>query len=512
MTRTHNSRPAAHWFVGDGLVFDRLGSRYHTPTGRPRECSARLMIHNPQRRTARVTARFYHPDRPPTELALEMGGGQIAGVELAELPQVPHNQSFWIEVLSDVPVFPQVRHEDYTFWDPVPDAMVSPTPYPGPLRDERSWVHPDCYQGGAASWFEQEVLTILNPGERPVKARIRYLLRSFDGAGEETIEIPGRRIAQINVWERAPRLIGGKSAPYVQVVGDYAVRIDADGPVISHATRRARWRGFEPVIGSRGSIGVPLRKRHPRIWYYPGGLFRRRPQLPEGEGRQPWARSDIGWNLLFTHNVDEMRPARARLRFHGPDGRHSEAALEVPPMKSDLQWLFHEPWIERHTRAGEPFAMVVESDDPVVPEVTNAEFELWSQVCPGAMSSVNFFPGPLKDQRRWWLGIGRAGAADDGPVEWEQNWHIFNPGRREAKIRLWFAGLENERTLEHRLAVPASAVAMLSSRDIDDLPAGVDFAAFADSDVPVCCQTFAFTFTRGLPYVRGMYGFMGVAV
>ena len=512
MPRSARTQFGTHWFVGDGYIFNRLASRFRTKTARPRECSTKLFIFNPESKRAQITARFYHPDRPPSTLIFTVAAGAIHLTDLAELTEIPHNQSFWIEVESDIPIIPQVRHEDYTFWDPVPDAMVSPTPYPGPLKAETSWVHPDCYQGGASSWFEQEIVTILNPGPKPVKARIRYLLRTFDQGGEEQIEIAPQRIAQINVWERTPRIIDSKSGAFVQIMGDYAVRVDADGPVISHATRRARWRGFEPVIGSRGSIGVPLRKPHPKVWYYPGGLFLQRPQFPRDTGSGPWARSDIGWNLLFTHNVDESKPANATVRFHGPDGRSSEGTLTVPPLKSDLQWLFHKPWIDDHTHAGEPYAMVVQSGGAVVPEVTNAEFELWSQVCPGAMSSVNFFPGPLRDQRSWCLGIGQAGGSDAGPVEWEQNWHIFNPGRKPAAVRLSFVGLPaGAASPTHALTIPAAAVAMVSSRDIVGLPTGVPFMTRADSDIPICCQTFAFTFARGLPYVRGMYGYMGIS-
>jgi len=166
-------------------------------------------------------------------------------LELAALSEVPHKQSLWIVVESNVPVFPQARHEDFTFWDPVPDALVSVAPYPGPLRDETSWVFPDCYQSvpGRGSWYEVETLSILNPAQRRRTVRVRYLLRNRDGGGEEEIEVPGGRVAQLNVWERYPRALGTKSGPPVCPLGDYAIRIDASGPVIPQITRRARRSG-----------------------------------------------------------------------------------------------------------------------------------------------------------------------------------------------------------------------------------------------------------------------------
>ena len=151
--------------------------------------------------------------------------------------------------------------------------------------------------------------------------------------------------------------------------------------------------------------------------------------------------------------------------------------------------------------------MTVTADRDVVPEVTCAEFEMWSQVCPGAMTAVSFYPAPLSGEKRWWLGIGRAGGADDANVEWRQSWHLFNPGPRAAAVTLSFLGAGRTRT--HRVEIPAGAVRKVESADIRGLPKDRLFVVRADADRAFCAQSFVRTFTRRLPHTRAAYSMMG---
>ncbi len=512
MTLPQYRRSGRLWYVSDGYIWDDLPACYRREGGRPLECSSKLFIYNPQSRTARVEARFYHVDRPPTSLRLSVKPGRIESIELAVLAEIPHKQSFWIEVASDVPVFPQARHEDFTFWDPVPDALVSVAPYPGPLRDETSWVLPDCYQSvpGRSSWYEVETLSILNPRKRRRTVRVRYLLRNRDGGGEEEIEIPGERVAQLNVWERYPQALGTKNGPPVCPLGDYAIRIDASGPVIPQITRRARWSGRPSIVGARSLMAFPLRKDRYRLWYYPGGLIVDRGVLPRARPDQhPLSQCDNTWNLLFINNLDEKRTAQAKVKFHNPGGSSVESSsLPVKPLRAILECLHGEPWLGKFTRVGEPFAMTVSADGPVCPEVTCAEFEMWSQVCPGAMSAVNFYPGPLTNERRWWLGIGPVGGADTVNTEWSQSYHLFNPGRKPVTVQLSFMGLRRTRT--HTVDVCPGGVRQVDVSEIKGLTVGTPFMVRADGDGAFCAQAFVRAFTRGLPHTRSIYSLMGV--
>lgn len=519
MTLPHYQRPGTFWYVSDGFIWDDLPTSCQTEPGRPLECSAKLFIFNPQNRPAKIAVRFYHVDRPPTAIEHRVEAGQIEMIELANLPEVPHKQAFWIALESDFPVLPQARHEDYTFWDPVPDALISVAPYPGPLEDETTWIFPDCYQsayradGRKSSWYERELLTILNPGPEPVTARVRYLLRYRDLGAEEEIEIPGQRVVALDIWERNPPLLGSKNGPPIRVAGDYAVRIDATGPIITQTTRRARWTGYTPIVGARSTMAFPLRGRGHTSWYYPGGAIIDRGVLPKAkESQHPLSQCDVTWNLLFINNVDQERQAQATVTFHKPDGSHTASQpLNIPPLKSTLECLHGRPWLETHTHIGEPFAMAVTADSPVVPEVTCAEFEMWSQVCPGAMSAVNFYPGPLEDERTWWLGIGQAGGSDEINTEWLQTYHLFNPGQQTIQISLSFLGLgEFGQKLTRLLELGPGMVVQLKSSEIEDLPLGQLFAVQAGGDGPFCAQVFHRAFTRGLPYTRSMYSIIGV--
>ena len=518
MTQPQYRRSGKLWYVGDGYIWDDLPARYRKSDGRPLECSSKLFIYNPQERAARVTVRFYHVDRPPTAVTLRVKAGKVQVLELAALPEIPHKQSFWIVVESNVPVLPQARHEDFTFWDPVPDALASVAPYPGPLADETSWVFPDCYQSveGRGSWFEMETLSILNPGTRPVQVHLRYLLRNCDGGGEEEVQVAPQRVAQLNIWERFPRARlgagtrGTKNGPPVSLLGDYAIRIDSSGPVIPQITRRARWSGRPSIVGARSLMAFPLGRGNHRLWYYPGGLIVDRGILPRARpGQHPLAQCDNTWNLLFINNLKEKGIARATVTFHKPDGSQlASASLPVKPLRSILECLHGEPWLAKFTRVGEPFGMTVTADGPVCPEVTCAEFEMWSQVCPGAMSGVNFYPGPLRDERTWWLGIGSAGGDDSLNTEWAQSYHLLNPGAKKVRVRLSFLGAG--RTRSHEVDIPPGGVRVVHACEVGGLPIDTPFAARADGDGPFAAQAFVRAFTRGLPHTRSLYSLIGI--
>lgn len=518
MGQPQYTRAGTLWYVSDGLIWDRFPPEHRGADGRPRECSSKLFVLNPQRRSARVTARFYHTDRPPTARSFTVRAGAIETLELATMDEVPHRQSFWIALESTLPVFPQACHEDYRGWDPVPDALIAPAPYPGPLADETRWVFPDCFNMAprpGMSWYEQETLSLLNPNKERVSVRVRYLLRAFDGGAEETVEIPAERVAQLDVWARGPSLNGERKGPPVHMANsyEYVVHLDATAPVIAQTTRRARWAGEASVIGARSTMGFPLRRGSHDLWHYPAGEIVDRGILPRATPAQhPLSQCDNTWNLLFIHNLDEQRDAEAKVTFHKPSGdRTVGGPIRVPAGKSSLECLHAPPWLNQHIQVNEPFGMTLTADRPVVPEICGAEFEMWSQVCPGSMSAVNFYPGPLKGERTWWLGIGRAGGRDDLNVEWRQSYHLLNPGRTKVRVTLHFLGLGRSGSAPtHTVDLARGGVARVDSADVPGLPVDRPFAVRAEGDGAFCAQAFIRTFTRGLPHSRAMSSMIGV--
>jgi len=130
---------------------------------------------------------------------------------------------------------------------------------------------PDCFQGGNfVSWYERETVTILNPHSHPVKVHVQYNFKSATGAVEENVEIPAERVVALHGWQREPTLADGSGIKAV-LMHEYAVRLDASAPIVAQTTRRARWISYEPIIGSRSTIGTPVSEPSPACWYYPGG-------------------------------------------------------------------------------------------------------------------------------------------------------------------------------------------------------------------------------------------------
>ena len=132
---------------------------------------------------------------------------------------------------------------------------------------------------------------------------------------------------------------------------------------------------------------------------------------------------------------------------------------------------------------------------------------MWSQVCPWAMTAVHLYPGPLSDERTWWLGIGHAGGADERNLEWRQHYYLFNPGRQRTEVELEFLGGGKKR--HHQVEVNPGAVRRVENREIEGLPLDQPFAVRASGDAPFVAQVLARAFTRRLPHVRSMYSFMG---
>ena len=131
---SHYLRPGKLWYVSDGFIWDDLPASYRVDDGRPLECSSKLLVFNPQGKQANVKVSFYHVDRPPTGVQLSVGAGEIRTLELATLPEIPHKQSFWIVIESDVPVLPQALQLS----EPLP-ALQQQEPLPLFLRKPSFW-------------------------------------------------------------------------------------------------------------------------------------------------------------------------------------------------------------------------------------------------------------------------------------------------------------------------------------------------------------------------------------
>jgi len=477
------------WFLGEGLV--------RSPTTRtPPSAATHLFVFNPHATPARASVVFYQSAAPPDEVPIEVAPGGLAAFDLAAFSGAPLETPFWVVLRADRPVLPQLRQEEYSGGHPVPDALVATAPYPGPLERERRWVFPDGFQGGSGGWHEHETLTLLNTGPAAAEVDIAYHFRADGRIARERVRVGPHRIALVNLWERRPR--AGDGLP-VDLVGDYAIRLDASSPIIAQQTRRARWVGHEPVVGARSSFGVPLTEAVPPYWFYPGGLLLDQDTPPRGDG------TDHSWSLLFTHNLASA-PTPFALTVHGPTGPRPLVRLPAPPHASDLQWLHQAPWLGTYTRVGEPWALSIRTDGPLIPGVTAAEFDAWSQALPGAMTMVDLYPGPLTNERVWWMGIAEEGARAGSATEWVVTYQFFNPGDRAVEVTLSRFGAGAPYSIR-TVSVPPGGVAMLGPDD--DGGRGAPVAARAEAAAPFVAQVTVRAFVRGVTRTRAMYSALG---
>jgi hypothetical protein len=103
------------------------------------------------------------------------------------------------------------------------------------------------------------------------------------------------------MWERHPPLLDRRNGPPIRLAGEYIVHPDATAPVIPQTTRRARWTGYDPIVGARGLSGFPLRATGRRPWYYPAGAVRDWGALPRAQPTShPLTRCDNTWNLRLS--------------------------------------------------------------------------------------------------------------------------------------------------------------------------------------------------------------------
>lgn len=465
------------WYVGDGA----LG-----------QGQTRLFLFNPGEEVARVELRFYRERNAPQTFTREVPAGKVVESDVAELDGLPHGEPFWLVTESATPIFPQLRQAYFAANDPVPDALLSVAPYPGPLSNETTWIYPDCFVGGAEHWFENETITILNPGRTSVMVRLTYL--SDGQAAVEEIGIPAQRMVALDAGARHPRLHGG-SGDDAGVGGNYALRIEADASVMTQMTRRARLLGASRIVGARSAIGFPLSDAPPRVWHYPGGYDAR----PAPGGGEPW-------NLLFLFNPDPVASVNAELIFHGTEGRRSTYPdFAIPPSTSDLRWLHH--WLGEYVTR-EPWALTVHASGPLVAELTSAEFETRDDACPEAMTAVNLCAEPLAGRASQWLGIAPIGTSPEGGF-WHQHYALLNPGAEPASVTLSFQGLAGE-TRRHTLVIPSAAVARVDAGAIEGLPAGEPFAVRADAVRPLCAQTVVRVTAGEQSYTRAIHSFVGV--
>ncbi len=478
---------------------------------RPIGGRCRLMVFNPQPQPVRAAVTLLHPDREPTGFDLSIEAHGIATTDLIERRMLIPGQVCGLWLTAEQPVLPQLVTEYCTFWQQTADAIVSAAPYAGPLLDQTRWVLADCYQGGPPAWHEQETLTLANPGDEPVEAHLRFVLRGRSGWAGQRVRIKPRRLAVVELWRQLPTVEGQDAGLPVRLIGDYAIHVTSDRPIVPQISRLARWRGFETVVGARSEVGQPLcddmlrDDGTTRQWILPGGLVVDRGVQPRDQD------CHLTWALLFAHNLAD-RPVQARITFHQADGRTSRAdPYTVAAGQTQLQWLHKPPFRDVHVPIDQPWSLVLEADGPVVGATTCAEFEMWSGQCPGAMSATHLLPGPVNATGEQWLGVFEADAGAGHEQRLQQIFHVFNPGPRPTMAVLRATG-QGAAAVTRQLPIAAGSVAMVDSDAWEGLVAGRPYAVCVTADQPVAAHAHWRSFTRGLAPTRAMAGQLAVPI
>ena len=491
------------WFLGDADLRSEVPAGVRRADGRPPDVSCLLFVWNPAPEPASVTLRIYSASAAPRSLPIAAAGRHLTVVDVAGREDIPRDGPLWFVLEADRPVFPQLRHSFHRPWDEVPDTLTAPLPRAGPLDEaDRALVYPDGFQGGTESWYEQELVTVLNPGHRDARVRLTFRFRDGRSPLQTDVIVPAERAFPLRAWT----LFGvtGDDSTSPRVSGDYAMLLESDTPVASQQTRLARWRGERHISGSRPFAPLRAALGETREWYLPGGWVRSLGLLPRDDY------TSFTWHLLFTHNLDPRGKRRLSVTIHDAAGRtRRSGTLAVGPARSDLQWLHSAPWRGEQVPLDEPWAAVLRTDGQLVPDVTLAEFDAWSQAMPGAMAATGLVPGPLTDEREWWLGAFTHGAAESGGAEWSAAWQLFNPGQAEVRVGLQFLGLPSG-PLEYSVTIGPGAVARVTGDQVAGLPHGKPFVVRATADQPFTAQGWLRVATQGVPGTRAMASGIGV--
>lgn len=383
---------------------------------------AHLYIANAGGVAARVAILFYTPGDRTEGRTLEVPPRSVVEEAIDSCGDGTAGDVCWLAVTSDQPVLPQLISEDPGM-DGAPETLTTVLPKAGPLgREYRATVFPDGFQGGAEDWYEQERLTLLNPGPAIGLATITVVSR--EGGRKRSVEVPMRAsgVTVVDLW----RIFGrGTSPQRPGLAGDFTVRVQADRPVLSQLTRTARHLGREAVGGRRATLPVPERTAAAaRLWYYAGGWIRERGLPPRDEYT---ART---WQLLFATGV--RRPATVRTRPVAPAG--GGPSIDVPAGRSTLVWLNNPPWLDL-LGLDRPWALTLEPDAPIVASMSTGEFGD-EGVFPDAMGAAALVPGPLTGDTDLWLGVAREGRAVAAPAVWESAWQFFNTGMSPVDVTL----------------------------------------------------------------------------
>ena len=242
-------------------------------------------------------------------------------------------------------------------------------------------------------------------------------------------------------------------------------------------------------------------------WYYPGGYLYAVGNLP-AEKEDVWWKSLEGWELFFIGNPNPQTQ-EVQIRFYFSNKEPVDTLFPVPGKSSSLFPIFEQKY--QHLTGGynTPFGIRIQAEKPVMPHITRAEYEPWSDQLPGAMFGVTPYQGPLTDETLWYLADGLIADTEEHPLVFQEWIQILNPNQTLTTITGTIYLANKKLRFQRELA--AERVLLCKLEELPDLPRGEPFALKIEAQVPVIVQQTRRGLEKGAhPATRSIMSTLGV--
>jgi hypothetical protein len=243
------------WYSADGWIIDDYPRQERDE--HPLQTSGQLSVFNPGDAWARVQLVLFHEEDEPTQhtfAAPPAGRGVVTLHDLEALG--PRNRWFGMQVTANAPVVAQYTIDYYRPYERVPEASLSMVMFPGPLDGHTEWYFPDGWMGGPGkmSWYEREVLSLLNPGDQ--EARVTATFYS-EGVGHDyEFVVPGRRVLPLWLYDLPVFRWRNEDPewPTARMV-QFETRLVSSAPIVAQKTRRANRPHESTIQGMWSAFG-----------------------------------------------------------------------------------------------------------------------------------------------------------------------------------------------------------------------------------------------------------------
>jgi hypothetical protein len=219
-------------------------------------------------------------------------------------------------------------------------------------------------------------------------------------------------------------------------------------------------------------------------WYYPGGYLYAVGNLPYPEN-DIWHQTHEGWEILFVSNPNAEDEV-VKFRFYLPNKAPVDTTFLVPAQGEIVFPIFERKYSHLTGGYNTPFGFRMQSEQPILPHITRAEYEPWTDITPGAMFGVYPYQGPLGNETCWYFADGMIRDSLDHPLVFQDWIQIINPNEEEVLITVTYYVSGEKISLERRLA--GERVLLIKSEEVQGLPKEQPYAVKVEADRRIIAQ------------------------